>query len=160
MKTRPGKNNKQSETMKSTDPTNQSMNQPPTRSTEVMPPQASAANLPYEVKKKLLALSGHLPESARGDFLRRAGSRLSELALEHPRTIVFTALGFTLGSLLEAITTIPYIEIELLGDLPTQLGTMGGAGYGFWKDREAAAIRNRVAVIVREEMLSAHAGSV
>lgn len=116
---------------------------------------SAVKDLPFAIKKKLMEISGHVATPQRAEFLRRTASRLGELAHEHPRTIVFGVSGFVIGLFIEHLTTFPWGDGSIFGDLPSKGGALAGTGYGFWKDREVAAVQQRTTRILREELLAA-----
>jgi membrane associated rhomboid family serine protease len=119
----------------------------------------SVQDIPIRVAEQLLEIARRLPEATRSEFARNTTRRLSELALEHPRTIVFGAAGWIFGQIIDNVftTQIPFtdIVIALTADKASDLGATGGALYGFFLDREKAAERTRVAKIVGEELRKA-----
>ena len=113
-------------------------------------------DLPVSVKERLLQLSANLPEPSRGDFLRNVTNRLSNVVLEHPNTIVFTALGWLLGEILDHLLAVhvPFSDIVLCltgGKLSSAL-MVGGALYGVYRDIQKERLRSEIAQIVGEEL--------
>lgn len=119
-------------------------------------------DLPVSTKEKLLELSRHLPEGSQGKFLARARDRLSELALEHTNTIVFAALGWLLGEILDHVLTVhvPFSDLAmcLTGGRISTIGLAAGALYGLSRDIQVQRVRAEVARVVGEELRRVLAG--
>ena len=113
-------------------------------------------DLPYKVKEKLLRLASHLPESARRGFVKKAGERLGEFTHDHTNTIVYGAVGWVLGEIVDNLLTvgIPFSElaVELSGDLADDSGLVVGAIVGFKKDLANNALRLQITQIVGQEL--------
>jgi hypothetical protein len=118
-------------------------------------------DLPNGVKAKLLELAQKLPESARKGFLVKAATRLGDLALDHPNTIVFAAAGWVLGEMVDNLLSIPVpfteLVVELTADHASELGLLGGSLYGFVRDRKKDALRSEVTEIIAQELRRAMA---
>jgi len=123
--------------------------------------QSAAIDLPLEIKERLVLLAKKLPEAAQSEFVRQATKRLSEIAADHPRTIVFTAAGWVLGELIDNILTIdlPFSDVVvcLTADKAGDIGGVAGALYGFFEDKQRQSERRQIAKIIGEELRSANA---
>jgi len=114
------------------------------------------ADLPATVKERLLQLSRNLPESSQGNFLASAADRLGTVALDHPNTLVFAAVGWLLGELVDHLLTVhvPFTHLAycLTGGTFSTAGVVGGALYGLRQDVQKNALRVQVAQIIGEEL--------
>jgi len=119
----------------------------------------SAADLPLEIKTRLLGIARRLPESSRGEFLRNASRRIAELAMEHPRTIFFAVAGCILGHVLGNLLTfgVPMTEtvVSLTADSASEVGGIVGALYGFVQDKKQRDSVQRIVWIIQEELQTA-----
>lgn len=119
----------------------------------------SAADLPLEIKTRLLGIARRLPESSRGEFLRNASRRIAELAMEHPRTIFFAFAGCVLGHVLDNLLTfgVPMTEtvVSLTADSASEVGGIAGALYGFVQDKKQPDSVQRMVWIIQEELQTA-----
>lgn len=116
------------------------------------------SGLPLALKEKLLTLAKRLPEAARSDFVRNAARRLSDVAVEHPNTIVFGIAGLVLGEMMDNLLSIPlpFTDdiISLTGDHADKLfGVIGGL-YGFSRDKARQQVHETMRII-GEELRSA-----
>ena len=97
--------------------------------------------IPISLKLQLMELARHLGPAARGGFLRKVVERLDELALNHPRTVIYEAAGCAVGHILDAITGFP-------AGLP---GLVAGGLFGLHRDLNADATEDQVRRIIQEE---------
>ena len=116
-------------------------------------------DMPVETKAKLLELAKRLPDHARSPFVKNSASRLQALAIQYPNTLVYTAVGFVAGEVLDNLLTVnlPLTEIGgcLIGDYGSHLGAVLGTVLGFQKDLERDDMNKRVSAILGEELRSA-----
>ena len=116
------------------------------------------ADLPLAVKERLLELSQRLPEAARSPFIQGASKRLKDLGSQYENTLVFAAVGWVVGEILDNVLVIPFTQIGPTGDNASQLGMMISGLFGFAKDRKEAKRlkeeQERVLTIIREELQS------
>ena len=121
------------------------------------------SDLPLEIKEKLLILARKLPEASRSKFVRQTSARISEIAVEHQRTIIYSGAGWVLGELIDNILTIemPFSDVVvcLTADKASDLGGVAGALYGFFEDKQMQNQRRQIAKIVGEEIRAATAES-
>ncbi|WP_031385364.1 hypothetical protein [Desulfonatronum thiodismutans] len=61
----------------------------------------TATDLPLEAQERLLDFAEHLPETKRFLFIKNVAERVGDLAKNHPRTIIFSALGWVLGEMVD-----------------------------------------------------------
>lgn len=97
--------------------------------------------IPITLQHQLLALARHLAPASRGGFVRKVVQRLDDLALNHPRTVVYAAAGCAVGQIIDAITGFP-------AGLP---GLVAGGLFGLHRDLSADATEDQVRRIVQEE---------
>ena len=97
--------------------------------------------IPLYLKQNLLALALHLCPTKRGGFLRSVVQRLEAIAVFYPRTVVFSAAGFCIGKIIDAITGFPLAVPGLL---------VGGL-FGLNRDLNADATEQQVRRIIAEE---------
>jgi len=111
--------------------------------------------LPRKLVEKLLREAGKLPESAQARFVRNAAQRLTWIVTDHPRTIVYSALGWVVGEVLDHVLTIPIpftkTVVHLTADHAHEIAPMLGGVLGFFEDRTERLNRHRVARVIREE---------
>ena len=100
--------------------------------------------IPISLKHELLALARHLRPGSRSGFLRKVVQRLDDLALNHPRTVVYAAAGCFVGQIIDAITGFP-------AGLP---GLVAGGLFGLHRDLNADVPEEQVRRIIREEFQS------
>src|SRR5271154_1298676 len=114
------------------------------------------ADLPATVKERLLQLAHNLPESSQGSFLAGAADRLTKVTLDHPNTLVFAAIGWLLGEIVDNLLTVhvPFADLALCltGGRFSALGMAGGALFGLHRDVQKNALRVQVAQIIGEEL--------
>jgi hypothetical protein len=114
------------------------------------------ADLPLRSKQTLVRLAARLPPATRSEFLRNTLQRLEQVALSHPKTLTYGALGWILGEFVDHILTIhvPFTQglTCLTGDKASQVGLLIGALNGFLEDRAANQQHAVVARIVCEEV--------
>jgi hypothetical protein len=116
-------------------------------------------DLPLQSKQTLVRLAARLPPAARSKFLRNTLQRLEQLAVAHPKTLTYAALGWVLGEVIDHILTIhiPFTEGLrcLTGDQASQVGLVIGALNGFLEDRATNQQHAVLTRIVAEEVQSA-----
>jgi hypothetical protein len=119
-------------------------------------PSAHLDDLPLDVLKKLMKLADQLPEESRGQFLEGVTTRIAGVLRDHPRTLVYSALGFVVGHVLDQVLTlhVPFAEaaVHLTGDRLGPVGGVTGAVLGFWKDIKGQAARERIAAALSDEL--------
>jgi hypothetical protein len=117
----------------------------------------TATELPISVKEQLLELSKRLPEAARSPFIQNTSRRIKTLASEYENTLVYAAVGWVIGEIMDTVLTVPFIG-SLTGDNASQIGMMISGLLGFAKDRKEAKRlkeeQERVLTIIREELQS------
>ncbi len=118
----------------------------------------STSELPLSVKERLLEFSDQLPEAARSAFVRNAARRIQGLADRYENTLVYAAVGWVVGEIMDQVLTIPFTEASLTADNASQVGMMVAGLLGFGKDRKRAGRlkeeQGRVLAILREEFQS------
>lgn len=116
----------------------------------------SKHDLPVSVKERLLEFSRQLPDTTRGSFLSRTADRLAELAEHHSNALVFAAVGWLLGEILDHVLTVhvPFSELAicLTGGKISGIGLVAGALYGLSRDIQEQSTRAEVARVVGEEL--------
>lgn len=121
------------------------------------------ADIPVAVKEDLLELANRLPESVQSQFIRNASEKLRQLAVQYQNTLVYTAVGWVVGEIIDNVLTIPFTEWSLTGDRTSDLGMLIGGLAGFFSDQKRArkmqAEQKRVAEIISEELKNAMAAS-
>jgi hypothetical protein len=119
----------------------------------------TAIDLPLDAQERLLDFAEQLPESKRAQFVKNVAHRVGDLAKDHPRTIIFAALGWVLGEIIDNLLTIkiPFSEIVvcLTADRASEIMGAGAGIAGFIRDRKAKAEREAVARVVGEELRQA-----
>jgi hypothetical protein len=108
-------------------------------------------DIPMSVKEKLVALSAKLPADKRSQFLVNTTKDtllfMSKLAKEHKYTLVYGAVGYLAGHVLDEllVLTIPMIGVwRPTQNLAGLLLGLAGAGYGFMKDQEVSWFQNAI----------------
>jgi hypothetical protein len=116
----------------------------------------SNLDLPVSVKERLLELAKQLPDTMRGSFLSRTADRLADLAAHHSNAIVFAAVGWLLGEIIDHVLTVhvPFSDLALCltGGKISGIGLVAGALYGLSRDIQEQNIRAEVALIIGEEL--------
>ena len=114
--------------------------------------------IPLKIKEQLLELSAKLPENKRQQFISGASSRLKELSHQYENTLVYAAVGWVLGEVLEHFATVPVLNVELFDGASETGGLIGGL-LGFMKDRKTRAKEEeqakKVAQIIQDELRKA-----
>lgn len=114
---------------------------------------------PLDVQERLLDLAERLPERRRSTFLRGVTSGIRELVTDHPRTIVYAALGWVLGEIIDNLLTfhLPLSDVVvcLTADCASDVLAVGGGVLGFLRDRKAIAEREAVANVIASELCKA-----
>lgn len=115
----------------------------------------TATELPISVKEQLLELSKRLPEAARSPFIQNTSRRIKELACEYENTLIYAAVGWVVGEIIDTVLTVPFLG-SLTGDNASQIGMMVSGLLGFAKDRKKVKQlkeeQERVLTIIREEL--------
>lgn len=116
--------------------------------------------LPLSIKTDLVKISNQLPsDNERRNFCKNAGRRICEMAQElvvdYQYTLFYGAVGAILGCVIKngikRIWGVGWVLSPFLDTLPYMMG-LGGAGTGFLKDCDNAALKRRILNIVREEL--------
>ena len=119
----------------------------------------NTVDLPLDAQERLLDLAERLPIHSRSTFLRGVSSAIGELVTDHPRTIVYTALGWVLGEIIDHLLTfqLPLSDVIvcLTADRASDVLAVGGGVLGFLRDRKAIAERDAVAKVVANELRKA-----
>jgi len=119
----------------------------------------NTAELPLDVQEKLLDLAEKLPARTRSTFLQGVTSGIGELLSDHPQTVVFTALGWVFGEIIDHLLTfqLPLSDVVvcLTADRASDVFAIGGGVSGFIRDRKAIAERNAVSRVVASELRKA-----
>lgn len=118
--------------------------------------EQAKTDLPVSVKERLLELSRHLPGESRGSFLSRTADRLVDLATQHTNALVFAAVGWLLGQILDHVLTVyvPFSDLAicLTGGRISEIGLVAGVLYGLSRDIHEQKIRAEIAKVVGEEL--------
>jgi len=104
-------------------------------------------DIPPYIKDKLLAISEQLPREKRQAFLKSAGKKIGRAVNEHPRTLVYSILGYVLGAVLDSLLTFGLPggkTVCLTLGKAAKLLAVSGALYGFWQDRKAMELKQRI----------------
>jgi len=113
-------------------------------------------DLPVKTKDDLLRLSEYLPETKRRTFLRNTARQLGKLAREYPNTLVYAAVGWLLGTIVDHLLKfhIPFTDVveTLTGDYAGPIGFLLGALFGLKEDLQTNELRRRTAEIIGEEL--------
>jgi hypothetical protein len=113
-------------------------------------------DLPNDVKERLLELARRLPEPSRGGFLTRVTDRLRQLSLDYSETIIFTAVGWLLGEILDHVITlhVPFADVAvcLSGGRLSSVGMVAGFLLGLTRDIQKERARAEVARVIGEEL--------
>lgn len=116
-------------------------------------------DIPTDVKENLLELASRLPSAAQSQFIRNTTEKLRDLSLQYQNTLVYTAVGWVVGEIIDNVLTIPFTEWSLTGDRSSDLGAMIGGLAGFFSDqkraKKLAEEQKRVAKIISDELQNA-----
>ena len=119
-------------------------------------------DIPMDVKEKLLELASRLPSHAQSPFIRNTSEKLRDLSLQYQNTLVYTAVGWVVGEIIDGVLTIPIPGTggwSLTGDRSSDLGAMIGGLAGFFSDqkraKKLAEEQKRVAKIISDELQNA-----
>ena len=116
-------------------------------------------DIPMDVKEKLLELASRLPSHAQSPFIRNTTEKLRDLSLQYQNTLVYTAVGWVVGEIIDNVLTIPFTEWSLTGDRSSDLGALIGGLAGFFSDqkraKKLAEEQKRVAKIISDELKNA-----
>ncbi len=119
----------------------------------------NTAELPLDVQERLLDLAEKLPTSSQATFLRGVTAEIGGLLKDHPRTIIFAALGWVLGEVIDHLLTfdLPLSDVVLCltVDRASDVLAVGGGVLGFLRDRNAIAERDAVSKVVARELRKA-----
>jgi hypothetical protein len=116
-------------------------------------------DIPTDVKENLLELASRLPSAAQSQFIRNTTEKLRDLSLQYQNTLVYTAVGWVVGEIIDNVLTIPFTEWSLTGDRSSDLGALIGGLAGFFSDqkraKKLAEEQKRVAKIISDELKNA-----
>ncbi len=119
-------------------------------------------DIPTDVKENLLELADRLPSSAQSQFIRNTTEKLRDLSLQYQNTLVYTAVGWVVGEIIDNLLTVPVPipgGFPLTGDRASDLGAMIGGLSGFFSDqkraKKLAEEQKRVAKIISDELKNA-----
>jgi hypothetical protein len=116
-------------------------------------------DIPTDVKENLLELAKRLPSTAQSQFIRNTNEKLRDLSLQYQNTLVYTAVGWVVGEIIDNVLTIPFTEWSLTGDRSSDLGALIGGLAGFFSDqkraKKLAEEQKRVAKIISDELKNA-----
>ena len=116
-------------------------------------------DIPTDVKENLLELADRLPSAAQSQFIRNTTEKLRDLSLQYQNTLVYTAVGWVVGEIIDNVLTIPFTEWSLTGDRSSDLGALIGGLAGFFSDqkraKKLAEEQKRVAKIISDELKNA-----
>ena len=62
-------------------------------------------DIPTDVKENLLELADRLPSAAQSQFLRNTTEKLRDLSLQYQNTLVYTAVGWVVGEIIDNVLT-------------------------------------------------------
>jgi hypothetical protein len=121
-------------------------------------------DMPLGVKKKLLDVAGRLPEDKRPTFLRVVLREMQQAVYNHPRTLVYGALGWVLGEVLDRLLVFPVPltgkVIRVTADMASHVLAAAGLVKGFMEDRKAISLGTQmhraVEMGIREAMGAAN----
>lgn len=116
-------------------------------------------DIPTDVKENLLELASRLPRSAQSQFIRNTTEKLRDLSLQYQNTLVYTAVGWVVGEIIDNALTIPFTDWSFSGDRTSDLAAMIGGLSGFFSDqkraKKLAEEQKRVAKIISDELQNA-----
>jgi len=119
-------------------------------------------DIPTDVKENLLELASRLPSAAQSQFIRNTTEKLRDLSLQYQNTLVYTAVGWVVGEIIDNVLTIPIPGTggwPITGDRSSDLGAMIGGLSGFFSDqkraKKLAEEQKRVAKIISDELQNA-----
>jgi len=117
-------------------------------------------DIPMDVKEKLLELASRLPSHAQSPFIRNTSEKLRDLSLHYQNTLVYTAVGWVVGEIIDNFLTIPFTNgLSVTGDRASDLGALIGGLSGFFSDQKRAKQleeeQKRVAKIISDELKNA-----
>lgn len=117
---------------------------------------SASLEMPIDVKKKLMDLAEQLPRDRRAVFLKNVTNSIADLAADHPTPIVYAAVGWIIGQLLESILTfhIPLsdIVVQLASDRLSEWLAALGFGAGAIQEVRNSPERTAIAKIVQKEI--------
>lgn len=67
-------------------------------------------DIPTDVKENLLELASRLPSAAQSQFIRNTTEKLRDLSLQYQNTLVYTAVGWVVGEIIDNVLTIPFTK--------------------------------------------------
>lgn len=109
------------------------------------------AAIPVSLQERLLAVADHLPEEKRAQFIRAVCREAIEAVNDHPRTLIYCALGWLLGEILDQLTfNIPIKELMnvLTADRASDIGAAVGLFNGFLADCRTNAEADQMGRVV------------
>jgi hypothetical protein len=116
----------------------------------------TAKELPIDVMERLLEFAKRLPEESRSSFLQRVLLGLEALGTKYENTVVYAALGWLAGELVDHIFSvhIPLVNIPVYLTLnhASEAGALTGILAGFYQDCKKGKEREEVAEIVGREL--------
>ena len=119
-------------------------------------------DIPTDVKENLLELADRLPSAAQSQFIRNTTEKLRDLSLQYQNTLVYTAVGWVVGEIIDNVLTNPIPGTDdwsITGDRSSDLGAMIGGLSGFFSDqkraKKLAEEQKRVAKIISDELQNA-----
>jgi len=116
-------------------------------------------DIPTDVKENLLELADRLPSAAQSQFIRNTTEKLRDLSFQYQNTLVYTAVGWVVGEIIDNFLTIPLTDWTITGDRSSDLGAMIGGLSGFFSDqkraKKLAEEQKRVAKIISDELQNA-----
>jgi hypothetical protein len=112
-------------------------------------------HIPAEVKGQLLEIAERLPnKEAQKSFLNGVSARIGELAGTYENTIVYSAVGWAIGAIVDHILHIPFTHIALTP--AGEISPLVGAILGFREDKKKQKERAEVLEIIAEELAKAN----
>lgn len=115
-------------------------------------------DIPLSVKERLLELCQRLPEGARAEFIQNTTRRIKDVASRYESTLMYGAVGWVIGEILDNVLVIPFTSWALTDDNASQIGMLLGGLLGFGKDRKKKNQLNKereeILTIIREEIQS------
>lgn len=124
---------------------------------------AIPVDMPLGVKRKLLGIAGRLPEDKRPTFLRVVLGEMRNVIYSHPRTLVYGALGFVLGEVLDRLLVIPLPMssrvVKVTADMASHILAALGLVKGFMEDRKTVSMEQKMHRAVENGLREAMGGT-
>jgi len=112
-------------------------------------------HIPAEAKAQLLQIAERLPnQAAQRDFLQGVSGRIEGLLKTYENTIVYSAVGWAIGAIVDHILHIPFTHIALTP--AGEISPLIGAILGFRADVKKQKERAEVLEIIAEELAKAN----